>query len=46
MYTNPVNGYRYEHMLSALFIVLLVGVIAASAFWQLLTFLFQGSDSE
>jgi len=27
-------------MLSALFIVLLVGVIASSAFWQLLTFLF------
>jgi len=33
-------------MLSASFIVLLVGVIASSAFWQLLKFLFPGSDSE
>jgi len=46
MFSNPVNRYTYERMLSALFIVLLVEVIASSACWQLLKFLFQGSDSE
>jgi len=33
-------------MLSALFIVLLVGAMAFCASWQLPKFLFQGSDSE
>jgi len=43
---NPVNGYRYQQKLSALLIVLLVGVIPFCASWQLPKFLFQGSDSE
>ena len=45
---NPVSGYRYRYQqkLSALFIVLLVGVMVFCSFWQLPKFLFQGSDSE
>jgi len=35
---TSVNRYIYEHMLSVLFIVLLLGVIASSAFRQLLKF--------
>jgi len=38
IYTNPVNGYKDEHKLSTLFIVLLVGIMVSSAFWQLLNF--------
>ena len=46
VYKSGKSIYIHERMLSALFIVLLVGVIAPSAFWQLLKFLFQSSDCE
>ena len=45
-YTKPDKWIQILTKLSALFIVLLVGVMAFCASWQLPKFLFQGSDSE